>query len=507
MTFYTDSYLEYFLTLLGWIINNGVFSLFVGTGLWLLPLIGLIIKTWLDVGKQGDDEGEKGELLIRWLYLNLIPAMFVVILVLAPVIPVSLDNIGFNVERSKQCGYKVPLEPSKTGYGSYIESTFGGKQARVPLWWAMMHKINKGLTHGFASTIPCQIDLRQVRFEVQHEKINNPALLTEVQQFTQQCYVPARRKVQESQVSLNEAQAREISWLGGKLFIKNSELYPRYRAQQPIKPFPYDNARDAGLPNNGNGGYPTCDQWWDNAEAGLRPRLLADMRQNLSAQVSDFFNSVDNQDEALLRTLLRPENIDVSKGKVYPGYGGNLDPTMANAAARTAAGAGSLVGSLAIFPGLDSLRQALPMIQAFLIMVVIILTPAIIILSAYSLKTVITITFVHFAIVTTSFWWELARWLDSALLDILYNSSAHSRINPYFLENTQDDFIINFVMGSLFIVVPALWFTAMGWAGIKTGDIAQSMANGAKSSQAMGEKTGNMAGNVAQSKINANMNK
>ncbi|WP_231094450.1 conjugal transfer protein TraG N-terminal domain-containing protein [Aggregatibacter actinomycetemcomitans] len=234
---------------------------------------------------------------------------------------------------------------------------------------------------------------------------------------------------------------------------------------------------------------------------------MADMRQNLSAQVSDFFNSVDNQDEALLRTLLRPENIDVSKGKVYPGYGGNLDPTMANAAARTAAGAGSLVGSLAIFPGLDSLRQALPMIQAFLIMVVIILTPAIIILSAYSLKTVITITFVHFAIVTTSFWWELARWLDSALLDILYNSSAHSRINPYFLENTQDDFIINFVMGSLFIVVPALWFTAMGWAGIKTGDIAQSMANGAKSSQTAGEKAGNMGSNAMQAKINTNMNK
>ncbi|AAP95811.1 hypothetical protein HD_0928 [[Haemophilus] ducreyi 35000HP] len=258
MTFYTDSYLEYFLTLLGWIINNGIFSVFVGTGLWILPLIILMFKIWLDVGKQGDDEGEKGDLLIRWLYLNLIPAMFVVVLVLAPTIPISLDNIGFNVERSKQCGYKVPLEPSKTGYGNYIESTFGGKQARVPLWWALMHKFNKGLTHAFASTIPCQIDLRQVRFEVQHEKINNPALFTELQQFTQQCYIPARRKVQESQVNLTEAQVRETSWLGGKLLIKNSELYPRYRAQQPNKLFPYDSNRDAGLPNNGDGGYPTC---------------------------------------------------------------------------------------------------------------------------------------------------------------------------------------------------------------------------------------------------------
>ena len=60
MTFSVDSYLEYFLTLLGWLLNNGVFALFVGTGLWLLPLIGMIFKIWRDVAKQGDDEGEKG---------------------------------------------------------------------------------------------------------------------------------------------------------------------------------------------------------------------------------------------------------------------------------------------------------------------------------------------------------------------------------------------------------------------------------------------------------------
>ncbi|AAP95809.1 hypothetical protein HD_0926 [[Haemophilus] ducreyi 35000HP] len=128
------------------------------------------------------------------------------------------------------------------------------------------------------------------------------------------------------------------------------------------------------------------------------------------------------------------------------------------------------------------------MVQAFLIMVVIILTPVIIILSAYSLKTVITLTFVHFALITLSFWWELARWLDSALLDILYNSPAHKRINPFFLENTQDDIIVNFVMGSLFVVLPALWFTSMSWAGVTVGNIAQSLANGAKHAQNSGEK-------------------
>ena len=73
-----------------------------------------------------------------------------------------------------------------------------------------------------------------------------------------------------------------------------------FRAQQPISTFPYDANRDAALPNSGKGGFPSCDQWWDESGAGLKSRLLTDMRQNLSAQVSDFFNSIDNQDEAFI---------------------------------------------------------------------------------------------------------------------------------------------------------------------------------------------------------------
>lgn len=102
MTFSVDSYLEYFLTLLAWIVNNGVFSLFVVTGIWLLPLIGVLLKTWRDVAKQGDDEGEKGQLLIRWLTIELLPAMIVVVLTLAPLVTVSLQNLQFDVDRSKQ---------------------------------------------------------------------------------------------------------------------------------------------------------------------------------------------------------------------------------------------------------------------------------------------------------------------------------------------------------------------------------------------------------------------
>ena len=182
-----------------------------------------------------------------------------------------------------------------------------------------------------------------------------------------------------------------------------------------------------------------------------------------------------------LRALLRPENIEVSKGKAYIGYGGNLDTTFMNATARVGSLFGLSVGSLATFPGLDAMRHSLPMVHSFMVMGFIILIPVITILSGYSLKTVVTLSFVYFALMTTPFWWELARWLDSFLLDIMYSSESHNSINPYFFDNTLDDIIINFVMGSMFLILPGIWFGSMSWAGVRMGELTNHLRQGSGS--------------------------
>ena len=501
MTFNVDSYLEYFLTLLGWVINNGLFGLLVSTGFFIMPLIGILIKTWLEVKKQGADEGNKGELLIDWLGIQFFPAMLVIVLTLAPMLPISLNNMSYSFERAKQCGYKTPLEPEKTGYGNMV-TELGDKQAKVPLLWGLMHALNKGILHGAVSTIPCKPDLRQIRFEVQHEKINNPALLTEVQQFVQQCYLPARRKVLDSQVSMNAAQAREVSWLGGKILLINSELYPRYRAMQPMQRWSYDPVRDQGLPNTGEGGFPHCDEWWADDNVGLKNLLLADMRQNLSAKVLGFFTSSKTQEDLLLRALLRPENINISHGKVYEGYGGNLNPTLLNKVSSSVSSIGVAVSSLIVYPGFDAMRNALPMIQSLLIMAVIILMPIVIIFSGYSLKAIVTLMFVQFALVTTTFWWELARWLDTNLIELLYNSSGHSTydswVSSYFMENDRDDLIMSFVLGMMFLILPGVWITAMSWAGFNVGALAEHFSKGSKQIKESGGEASRIAKNKVQ---------
>ncbi|EHO8302371.1 conjugal transfer protein TraG N-terminal domain-containing protein, partial [Escherichia coli] len=151
------------------------------------------------------------------------------------------------------------------------------------------------------------------------------------------------------------------------------------------------------------------------------------------------------------------------------------------------------VASLAAFPAFDAMRQALPMVQSILLMAVYIMLPLILAFAAYEFSTLITLTFVVFALNFLTFWWELARWLDSWMLTALYSSDTHSRVNMMGLQNTSDDIIMNFVMGTMFIVLPAMWLGALTWAGINIGDgINRGISNGVNQAQEAGSKGANL---------------
>lgn len=114
------------------------------------------------------------------------------------------------------------------------------------------------------------------------------------------------------------------------------------------------------------------------------------------------------------------------------------------------------------------------MVQAVLLMAIYVMLPLILAFAAYEFRAVIMLAFVIFALSFLTFWWELARWLDSWLLTALYSSDTHSRFNMAGLQNSTDDLIMNLVMGTMFIVLPAVWLGALSWAGV---NIAVALSN------------------------------
>jgi hypothetical protein len=106
----------------------------------------------------------------------------------------------------------------------------------------------------------------------------------------------------------------------------------------------------------------------------------------------------------------------------------------------------------------------------------------------------VTVSVVEFALFFVDFWFQLARWLDSTILDALYGwgfgaDRPHVNFNPLIgLNNAFGDMLLNFVMGAMFIVLPTFWITALTWAGFRVGAIANSLSTGAKDAGSAGGK-------------------
>lgn len=335
-----------------------------------------------------------------------------------------------------------------------------------------------------------------MRFEVQHTRIADPALAQELQDFVNDCYGPSRARLKRLGSDISEEQSREVDWVGSSFYLSTPGYYDHDHSRSPRAAWPYDASRDDGLSDTGGGGYPACKEWWSDGDAGLKNRLLKQVDTTLWQQLQKLGQSKEEYEEAVLRSLVSPRNMQVSQGGlVYNGFGGNAGDNLnaSQALSRLGSIAGMSVSSLALFPAFDSVRQALPMVQTFLEMALVILIPVVLLFSAWELKTVITLSFVQFALFFLTFWWELARWLDSWLIEIIYSENGASHFNLYGLQNTSDDLIVNIVMGTMFVVLPVFWLGALTWAGVRVGGaVAGVVSAGSGDVKGAGGQVGRM---------------
>ncbi|MBS7690736.1 conjugal transfer protein TraG N-terminal domain-containing protein [Pseudomonas lalucatii] len=499
MTFYTNDYLEYYLTLAGWLINNGIWDMIADSGLFAVPFCIIIVREWLKVRGEGADEGNKGVLSLARIETHIYVGYVVVALCGIPVVNVSFSTLQFDQSRAQQCQVLLP-SPSETGWETSF-SSLNGKSAQMPIWWAFMHALSKATTSGAVAAIPCGTDLRQLRMEVNSTRINNPLLAQELADFSRDCYGPSRARFFMRQPDLGSAAdnpktLQDLSWIGSRYFLNTQGYYDTDYARTPRAAWPYNATRDAGLPEvSGGGGYPTCKQWWTDSGIGLRDRIVEQIDPDLMTRFLGWANwlSTDQVQESIIRQIVAPrQQID---GAVYSDYGGQVggqQTSLTNGASRAAGYIGGALGSMAYFPAMDMVRQALPMVMAFLKMAMVICIPLILIVGAYQLQVAMMMTVVFFALIFVDFWLQLARWIDSTILDALYGSgSPYQNFNPGLgLDNMAQDMVLNYVMGAMFIVLPMFWMGALGWAGFNAGRALEGLARGTQGAEQAGAKGG-----------------
>lgn len=495
MTLFTTDYLEYYLTLVSWVVHNGIWSVLVASGMFAVPFLAIIIQEWLKARAEGADEGNKGVLSSARIENRVFVAIVVIMFAGIPFIDVDFNTIKYDRSRSTQCQVNVP-EPTDTGWSQSF-STINNQSAKVPVWWFAMHAISRAITGASVAAIPCGTDLRQIRMDIDATRIDDPVLAQEISDFTRDCYGPARAKLFMTRPSLSEEQMHDVTWIGSSYFVGTAGFYDSYRSRTPRDAWPFDATRDAGLAQvPGGGGYPTCRQWWSDGGHGLRARLLAQVDPSLLTRLAGWagFLSQAEVNDSVIRAVASPRQQKLNQGAVYTDYGGQIDMTLPNIVTRAASDVGLTVGSLGYFPAMDVVRQALPMVLSLLKMALVICIPLALLIGTYDLKTVVTVSVVQFALFFTEFWFQLARWIDSTILDALYGwgwgwNRPHTNFDPLVgLNNTFGDMLLNFVMATMFLVLPAFWIGALTWAGIRAGTVANTFSAGTKDAGNAGGK-------------------
>ena len=495
MTLYTTDYLEYYLTLVGWIVNNGIWNILVASGMFALPFVAIVIHEWLRARAEGADEGNKGVLSSMRIENRVWVAIVVIMFAGIPFIPVDLSTIKFDTTRSAQCQVSVP-QPADTGW-SNVYTALNNQSALVPVWWFFMHAISKAVTGAAVAAIPCGTDLRQIRMDVDATRISDPVLAQEVADFVHDCYGPSRTKLFMDRPTLSDDQMNDVTWIGSSYFQSTSGFYDTYHSSTPRTAWPYDATRDAGLAQvDSGGGYPTCQQWWSDGSNGLRARLLAQVDPDLLSRIGHWagFLSQNEVNDSVIRAVVSPQQQKMNQGAVYTDYGGQIDKTLPNVVTRGAGDLGMTVGSLGFFPAMDVVRQALPMVLSLLKMALVICIPLVLLFGTYELKALVAVSCVEFALFFVDFWFQLARWLDSTILDALYGwgfgaNRPHTNFDPLIgLNNAFGDMLLNFVMAAMFIVLPGFWVTALAWAGVRAGNVLQGLSEGTKSAGQAGSK-------------------
>jgi hypothetical protein len=254
--------------------------------------------------------------------------------------------------------------------------------------------------------------------------------------------------------------------------------------------FPYDSNRDWGVKNaHGRWGMPHCKDWWSQPEAGLYDRLKAQIDPGLWNKI---ISKKGRAADAAIKQL-----ISVSLSSGY--RDGTNEAESAIPAMGLGTGLISDIGlfwhSISYFPKMYVMIELLPLIQAYLLMACYIFLALALPASNYRFGTVMSLSAVIFSIIFWSYLWQLATYVDSAMLQALSPIGGFTQ-GSQFYGGTPG--LTNMVAVLMYLIIPAFWTMFMGWAGIQIGNGATSMLDRTSNiSEGSGAAAGTLAKGVA----------
>ena len=483
-----DGYLELFTTLFGWTFYGILWDVLVSTGIVYLPFLGILIDNWREPA-QGGEVGHASGLSLRRMEIDMFMALLVVVLAGQPAALTSLNASTLSYAPPPTLLDATPPTATVASPQSTYGSTgFTGTPAtvNVPAWWYAVMAMSAGFGHAVVEGLPTTSDMRTFEQQAKLATIADPRLRQEVSDFFSQCYIPARSKYQAERPDtagvtalLTSYGTDDPDWIGSHVYRDTAGYYDTLRPANQITGWAYNATRDTEYnpATPPPWGKPYCKQWWQDAAIGLREKLITEADatstgfSGLVVAVAPALAS-EQQNDAVVKTVL---------SNAPPSWSNN-DLTAHNASSSgliNAAGnilkgglttAGVVSASALFSVTMTAVLQALPMVQAVMLLGVYALLPMVVVLSRYSIAMMVVGAMAIFTIKFWSVLWYLAMWVDQNLILSMYpdvNVFLQMFANPG--EHDAKRMLLNMITTSLYLGLPLLWSGMMAWAGVNVG--------------------------------------
>ncbi|MBM71149.1 MAG: conjugal transfer protein TraG [Haliea sp.] len=483
-----DSYLELFTTLFGWAFYGVLWDVLVSTGIVYLPFLAILIDNWREPA-QGGEFGSVTGLSLRRMEIDLFIALLVVVLAGQPAALTPLNASTLSYVPQPTAADPTPITATTTeSQSTYGITGFTGSPATVnlPVWWYAVLSMSSGMNHAVIAGLPAASDLRTYEQQARLATITDPRLRQAVSDFFSHCYIPARSRYQSAQPAtpgitalLDTYGDDDPDWLGSHVYRQTPGYYDELRPPKQIPGWSYSALRDTEYDpaDPPEWGKPTCKQWWEEGNEGLRQQLInaADATAGgLSGLVVNIAPGLasEQQQDAVARTVLTNAPPIWSSNDLVAGNTANTGwlATAENLVKGGLAAGGVVTASGLFAVTMTAVLQALPMVQALLLLSIYALLPMIVVLSRYSIAMMVTGAM---AIFTVKFWtvlWYLAMWVDQNLIGAMYpdaNTFLLIFANPG--EHDAKRMLLNMITTSLYLGLPLLWSGMMAWVGIHVG--------------------------------------
>lgn len=510
---YADGALGLYTTIAGWKYYGIIWDLLLGTGIVFLPILFIVMGQVLSARQRSSMMGASSDALLSGLEGTFLKLFLVIALCATPIsfLNVSatavkpMPTAGAAIQAATDspvvavCNTQSEWDTAMEETTPWTTGSVCTDSVGVPLWWYLTMAVSTTLTKTIVEemTAANSMSYRALHRAITSVNITDGETRYLFGRFQSSCEERARRLFNREKavgpVQLPGAEfdaGSETDWAGSALFIER--YYPLMYYSELVPGVPWDANAAPEYSQPQPNGRPTCLQAWTI----ISDRIAAEASLGDKADYNSWFNylgsffgwSAEDTRSRMIKAYLLGSNIPMSRTTEQIARMQNIDSDLFGKAVDTVADIYSTVemAKLVITTSfiVDALLLSLPILQAYILMIIYVGLPFGLVLSGYDIGFLIKAAVLIFVVTFWSAIWALCAWIDETFAAAIFGNGDNLIEAVFSLDEhgTRKRLAHNIVVGSIYILAP----TIFSWVFLMAGfGEAANLSNRAVSGGAM----------------------